>query len=74
MPTNRSVVAEVYPALWNRNFPVAGKTPDQQDEFAIAEWMRRADARGSLESYFSPQLEPDERKKADIEGWILGVL
>ena len=30
-PPNRSVVAEVYPALWSRTFPSAGRTPDQQD-------------------------------------------
>jgi hypothetical protein len=74
VPTNHSVVAEVYPALWCRNFPVAGRTPDQHDAFSIAEWMRRADSDGSLESYFHPELPPDERKKAEIEGWILGVL
>jgi len=33
---NRSVIAEVYPALWSRTFPSAGRTPDQQDAFAIA--------------------------------------
>jgi hypothetical protein len=71
---NRSVVAEVYPALWSRSFPIAGRTPDQQDAFAIAEWMRRSDTDGSLESFFHPELPPDELKKAEIEGWILGVL
>jgi hypothetical protein len=30
VPPNRSVVAEVYPALWSRTFPTAGRTPDQQ--------------------------------------------
>jgi hypothetical protein len=29
VPPNRSVVAEVYPALWSRTFPSAGRTPDQ---------------------------------------------
>ena len=53
---------------------MAGRTPDQHDAFSIAEWMRRADSDGSLESYFHPELAPDERKKAEIEGWILGVL
>jgi hypothetical protein len=74
VPPNRSVVAEVYPALWCRTFPSAGRTPDQHDAFVIAKWFQRADCDGSLGKFFSPQLEPDERKKADIEGWILGVL
>ena len=73
VPANRSVVAEVYPALWSKSFPSSSRTQDQQDAFAIAEWMRLADSDGSLKSYFSPRLEPDERKQAEIEGWILGI-
>ncbi len=73
-PPNRSVVAEVYPSLWSRTFPSAGRTPDQQDAFATAEWLRRADTNGSLERFLSPELEPHERKTAEIEGWILGVM
>jgi hypothetical protein len=73
MPPNCSVVAEVYPALWSRTFPSAGRTPDQQDAFAAAEWLRRADANGSLVQFLMPELEPSERKTAEIEGWILGV-
>jgi hypothetical protein len=72
VPSNRSVVAEVYPALWSRTFPNAGRTPDQQNVFATAEWLRRADRDGSLERYLRPEIELNERKK--IEGWILGVL
>jgi hypothetical protein len=74
VPPNRSVIAEVYPALWNRTFPSAGRTSDQQDAFAIAKWFQAADADGSFERYFNPSLESHERKKAEIEGWILGVL
>ena len=73
-PPARSVVAEVYPALWSRTFPSAGRTPDQQDAYATAEWLRRADADGSLEKFLRPALETDERETAEIEGWILGVL
>jgi hypothetical protein len=75
VPPSRSVVAEVYPALWSRTFPSAGRTSDQQDAFAIAKWLQRADCDGSLdEKFFRPEIEPHERKKAEIEGWILGVL
>ena len=73
VPPNCSVVAEVYPALWSRTFPTAGRTPDQQDAFATAEWIRRADMDGSLEKFLCPELEPNERRTAEIEGWILGV-
>lgn len=72
-PTNRSVIAEVYPALFSRTFPSAGRTADQQDAFATAEWLRLADSDGSLEKFLDPDLEPTERDIAEIEGWILGV-
>ena len=73
VPPGRSAIAEVYPALWNRTFPSDGRDADQQNAFAIAKWMQTADGEGSLERYFRPHLEPDERKKAEIEGCILGV-
>jgi len=74
MPPYRSVVAEVYTTLWSRTFPSAGRTPDQQDAFAIVKWLQRADTVGSLDKFLCPELEPHERKKAEVEGWILGVL
>ena len=67
-PPNRSVVAEVYPALWNRTFPIEGRTPDQQDASAITKWLQQADTDGSLEKFFRPEIEPHERKTAEIEG------
>lgn len=73
IPAKRSVVAEVYPALWKRNFLRDGRTDHQQDAFSIAEWMRRADLDGSLPEYFAPPLLLNERIVAEIEGWILGV-
>lgn len=73
LPSNRSVIVEVYPSMWSRTFPRAGRTDHQQDAFATAEWLRREDANGGLRKFFSPQLEPHERKTAEIEGWILGV-
>jgi hypothetical protein len=73
-PPGRSVIAEVYPALWNRTFPRADRTDHQQDAFATAEWLRRADGDGSLEKFLCPVLEPQERRTAEIEGWILGVV
>ena len=73
VPPNCSVVAEVYPSLWSRTFPRAGRTSDQHDAYSTAEWLRRADANGTLTRFFRPELKPHERKAAEIEGWILGV-
>jgi hypothetical protein len=74
VPGGQSVMAEVYPALWSRSFPCEGRDAHQQDAYSIAAWMRRTDADGLLSSYFHPQLEPGQRKTAEIEGWILGVV
>jgi hypothetical protein len=73
LPQDYSVIAEVYPALWSRQFANEGRTPDQHDAFVISEWMRRQDAKGTLMQFFSPELQPFERKTAEIEGWILGI-
>jgi hypothetical protein len=73
IPARLSVVAEVYPSLWSRSFAGEGRTADQQDAYAVAAWMRRADRDGSLADFFNPGLTPDERAVARIEGWILGV-
>lgn len=73
VPFHSSVIAEVYPALWNKSFPVSGRTPHQHDAFSIAEWFRRADANGTLVQFFCPTLEASERQTAAVEGWILGV-
>ena len=51
----------------------SGRTPDQQDAYATAEWLRRADSDGSLEKFLFPEIESDGRKTGEIEGWILGV-
>jgi hypothetical protein len=51
-----SVVAEVYPALWVRRIPREGRDGDEQAAFAVAAWLQRADANGSLEGYFNPPL------------------
>ncbi len=73
VPLGKSVVAEVYPALWSHSFPRDGRNSDQQDAYAAAEWLRRSDLDGSLERFLNPNLETRERKTAEIEGWILGI-
>jgi hypothetical protein len=69
----RSAIAEVYPALWNRNFARGNRTPDQHDAFSIAAWLARADRDGTLGGFLKPDLSPAEQAKAQVEGWILGV-
>jgi hypothetical protein len=72
IPPRRSVVAEVYPALWSRGFARETRTSDQHDAYSIAEWLRETDGCG-LARYFSPELTEAERQRASVEGWILGV-
>jgi hypothetical protein len=74
VPDGCSVVAEIYPRLWNRNFPRGSRTADQHDAYSVAAWMRNTDHDGRLAEWFHPNLTPDEHTQAQIEGWILGVL
>ena len=74
VPDGKSVVAEVYPALWMRRFERDGRGGDEHAAYATAAWLQRADRNHSLGIYFKPLLTPEEREVADIEGWILGVI
>ena len=60
------LASEVIQEAFRRGFPSEGRTPDQQDAYAAAEWVRRADCDGSLERFLCPTLEPHERKTAEI--------
>jgi len=74
IPASSSAVAEVYPRLWNRHYPqLEGRTADQHDAWAVAEWLRTGDLDGRLTMALSPQLDPRDRRIAEVEGWILGV-
>jgi hypothetical protein len=73
VPTDRSVIVEVYPALWSRNYPREDRTAHQHDAYAVAAWMRDGDRTGSLRTALAPSLPPDVRSTAAIEGWILGT-
>lgn len=73
IPPSRSAVVEVYPSLWSRSYRREGRTPDQQDAYAVAAWMREADASGKLPDFLRPHLTDSERAVAEIEGWILGI-
>jgi len=73
IPAGRSAIVEAYPALWSRGFPRQDRTPDQHDAFSIAAWMSRADHDGTLPGFLQPDLLPQHRTVAALEGWILGV-
>ncbi len=73
-PQGRSVIAEIYPALWSRNFPQEERNDHQHDAYSVARWMREADAARQLGVHFEQPLEPTERIIAQTEGWILGLV
>ncbi|MCC6574398.1 MAG: hypothetical protein IT462_11465 [Planctomycetes bacterium] len=72
-PAGKSVVVEVYPRLWSKNYPRADRTPDQHDAYSVAATLCQADQDGTLAKWLSPKLTPEEKETASIEGWILGV-
>jgi hypothetical protein len=73
IPAGKSALVEVYPSLWSKDYPQNGRTPDQQDAYAAATWLRQVDLDGLLNRYLKPSLLPSEYLTAQIEGWILGV-
>ena len=73
IPAGRSAIAEVYPALWSRDFAPEGRTSDQHDAYSTAAWLSQADRDGRLGDFLQPMLSPSERATALFEGWILGV-
>jgi hypothetical protein len=73
IPAGSSAVAEVYPALWSRDFAREGRNNDQHDAFSIAAWMRRVDLDATLSEFLTPALSPGEQAIACVEGWILGI-
>ncbi len=73
IPIGRSAIVEVYPSLWSRGYPRDGRTPDQQDAYAAAAWLRQTDLQGQLDNYLKPAMLPGEYAVAQVEGWILGV-
>jgi len=73
IPAGRSAIAEVYPALWSRDFAREDRSGDQHDAYSIAAWLSHADQAGSLATFLNPDLTAPERAVAQVEGWILGV-
>jgi hypothetical protein len=74
IPNGKSVIAEVYPALFSHSFAKDGRTDDQHDAFSVAAWLSEIHQNGKLNTYLQPSFALNERATAEIEGWILGVL
>lgn len=72
-PTDRNVIAEIYPSLWSKTFPIEDRNPDQHDAYSAARWMQETDASGKLSACFNPPLNTLEQTQARAEGWILGI-
>lgn len=71
---NKSVIAEVYPFIFRHRYPQERRTYDQHDAYSTARWLKETEERGFLERYLDPPLTDEERKIADLEGWILGIM
>jgi hypothetical protein len=74
IPAGRSALVEAYPRLWRLDVPRAGRNDHQQDAYAIAAALRRVDGIESLGPFLRPELTAEERRRAEIEGWILGLI
>jgi hypothetical protein len=74
IPAGKSAIVEVYPSLWSKDYPLDGRSPDQQDAYAAAAWLRQVDLDGRLDLFLKPSMLPDENPVAQVEGWILGVV
>jgi hypothetical protein len=70
---SKSVLAEVYPSIFRNRYPREGRSPDEQDAYAVCRWLSECAARGTLPRYFDPPLTLSEREMAAREGWILGI-
>jgi hypothetical protein len=73
VPDGKHVLAEAYPSLWRKGDAPPGLTADEFDALTIAKTLSDADDSGELESMLQPELSEQEKRSAEVEGWILGV-
>jgi hypothetical protein len=67
------LIAEVYPALLNIEYPNKNRDPHQQNAYTVTRWMREADAGDELLRALHPPVPRNEKNIAHKEGWILGL-
>lgn len=73
VPRGRSVIAEVRPARLRHRFPQERVSRESHDAYAICAWLQERDRLDLLRPYFTPPLSEQEKERARLEGWILGV-
>ena len=73
VPAGKSVVAEVSPDYFRNRFPAEEHRPEEHDAYSICAWLQERDQLDLLDFYFKPPLSPEERERASLEGWILGI-
>ena len=69
----KSVLAEIRPARLRHRYRKDGLSAQEQDAYAICAWLQERDQLGLLRAYFTPPLSKEEKERAELEGWILGV-
>jgi metallothiol transferase len=69
LPANGHVLAEVYPTLYNH-----GTRTDENDAAACVTHLAACDAQAKLLPLFQPELPPADRARAQLEGWVLGIM
>lgn len=75
VPEGKSVIAEVYPALFKKRYSVDSCLEGHElDAYAVCRWLQERDELGFLAQYFTPLLSPQEAEIALLEGWILGIM
>lgn len=73
VPAGTSVITEVYPSIVRNRYVRESRNSDAHDAYSVARWLRDCDARGILPHYFHPPLTPADQRRAQLEGWILGI-
>ncbi|MDA8697428.1 hypothetical protein N9M41_03045 [Rhodopirellula sp.] len=74
IPKNRCVIAEVFPSIFRQRYPRGNRHADAQDAYSVARWLSEADQNLQLQHFFEPFLTIEQRKLANLEGWILGIM
>ena len=69
------MIADVFPPMLRRRYPVECRTVDQHDAYAVARWLKEVGWGLTLEDvYFDVPMTGTDLKMAELEGWILGVV
>ena len=75
IPSRKSAIVEVYPALWSHRFTNDdNRNQHQHDAYSVAAWLSHADQNGFLQEYLRPTQAQTELDLGMLEGWILGAL